>query len=87
MADDKDPRPQFFRDVHDLAQANGVIAYVVVGVVQRDGGLAVASGAGSRLDDAAEVTPRIYMLIEKAFEQAMVSVATPAAVPKGTLVN
>lgn len=86
MADEIDPRPQFFRDVHTLAQTHGVIAYVIVGVVQRDGAVAVASGAGSRLDDTAEITPKIYMMVEKAFEQAMVSVAQPE-IPKGTLVN
>lgn len=89
MADEKDPRPQFFRDVHDLAQAHGVVAYIVVGVVKNDGTLAIASGAGSRLDDAAEVTPKIYGLVEKSFHQAMVSIAQPdePSVPKGTLVN
>lgn len=90
MSDEKDPRPQFFRDVHHLAQANDVIAYVIVGVVHRDGALAVASGAGSRLDDSADITPRIYGLVGTAFEQAMVSLATPGQVqplPKGTLVN
>lgn len=92
MADEKDPRPQFFRDVHDLAQAHGVLAYVIVGVVHREGSIAVASGAGSRLDDKADITPKVYMLVERAFEQALVSLAAPnapeiPAVPKGTLVN
>ena len=89
MSDEKDPRPPFFKDVHELAQAHGVLAYVIVGVVHRDGALAIASGAGSRLDDAADITPRVYGLIEKSFEQAMVSIAQPDApeIPKGTLVN
>jgi hypothetical protein len=89
MADDKDPRPQFFRDVHDLAQTHGVLAYVIVGVVHRDGSVAVASGAGSRLDEQADITPKIYMLVERAFEQALVSLVEPGSpsVPKGTLVN
>jgi len=90
MSDDKeDPRPQFFRDIHALAQAHGVLAYVIVGVVHREGSIAIASGAGSRLDDSADITPRIYWLIGKAFEQAMVSIAVPDApeIPKGTLVN
>lgn len=90
MSDEKeDPRPQFFKDIHDLARAHEVLAYVIVGVVQRDGSVAIASGAGSRLDDASEITPRIYGLIEKAFEQAMVSIAQPDApvIPKGALVN
>ena len=89
MSDEKDPRTPFFKDVHELAQAHGVLAYVIVGVVHRDGALAIASGAGSRLDDAADITPRVYGLIEKSFEQAMVSIAQPDApeIPKGTLVN
>ena len=90
MSDEKqDPRPQFFKDVHELAQAHGVLAYVIVGVVTKDGAVAIASGAGSRLDDDADITPRIYGLIEKSFEQAMVSIATPDApvMPKGSLVN
>jgi hypothetical protein len=89
MADEKDPRPQFFRDVHDLAQSHGVLAYVIVGVVHREGSIAVASGAGSRLDDKADITPKVYMLVERAFEQAMVSIVEPGvpSVPKGTLVN
>ena len=89
MSDEKDPRPQFFRDIHELAQAHGVLAYVIVGVVTKDGSIAIASGAGSRLDDAADITPRIYGLIEKSFEQAMVSIAVPdgPVIPKGSLVN
>lgn len=88
MSNEKDLRPQFFKDVHDLAQVHDVIAYVIVGVVKRDGHLAIASGAGSRLDDAADITPRIYGLVEKCFEQAMVSIATPAGdPPKGGLLN
>jgi hypothetical protein len=89
MSDEKDPRPQFFKDVHALAQTHGVLAYVIVGVVHRDKSIAIASGAGSRLDDAAEITPRIYGMIERSFEQAMVSIAQPDApeMPKGTLVN
>jgi hypothetical protein len=90
MSDEKqDPRPQFFKDVHALAQDHGVLAYVIVGVVHRDGALAIASGAGSRLDDAADITPRVYGLIEKSFEKAMVSIAAPdgPAIPKGSLVN
>lgn len=89
MSDDKDPRPQFFRDVHELAQMHGVITYVVVGVVQRESALAVASGAGSRLNDAAEIAPKVYQLMEKAFTHAMGSISEdgePVA-PKGTLVN
>lgn len=90
MSDEKqDPRPQFFKDIHELAQAHGVLAYVIVGAVAKEGSIAIASGAGSRLDDAAEITPRIYGLIEKSFEQAMVSIAEPDApvMPKGSLVN
>jgi hypothetical protein len=85
--DTKDERPKFFRDVHELAQTNDVLAYVLVGVVKRDGHLAIASGAGSRLDDAADITPKIYHMIEQAFEQAMVSIATPEGAPKGGLLN
>lgn len=92
MADKKDNRPQFFRDVHELAMAHDVIAYVLVGAIHRDGSISIASGAGSRLDDEAEATPRIYLMIQKSFEQAMVSIAEPEPatnqmVPKGTLVN
>lgn len=88
MSDEKDPRPQFFRDVHDLAQKHGIIAYIVVGVVQRDGTMAIASGAGSRLDDEADVTPKIYGLVGQSFKQALDSISSPPeTAPKGTLVN
>ena len=90
-AEKEDPRPQFFRDVHALAQAHGVLAYVIVGVVHREGAVAVASGAGSRLDDKAEITARIYGLVERSFEQAMVSIAAPdvpeVTAPKTSLMN
>jgi hypothetical protein len=90
MAEDK--RPPFFREVHDLAQAHGIVAYVLVGVVNNGGSIAIASGAGSRLADDAEVTPRIYGMLEQAFEQAMVSITEPEPVrpvppPKGGLLN
>ena len=88
MSDEKDPRPQFFRDVHELAKAHDVIAYVIVGVVQRESAVAVASGAGSRLNESAEITPKVYGLMEKAFEQSMGSLSeSEIQLPKGAMVN
>ena len=85
MADDK--RPQFFRDVHQLAQAHGIVAYVIVGVIQNEGVIAVGSGAGSRLDETAPAAQRVFSMVEKSFHQALSSLTEPTPTAKSTLVN
>lgn len=88
MAEDK--RPKFFQDVHALAMDQAVVAYVVVGVVTRDGVLSIATGAGSRLADTNDLTFKVYDMMERAFEQAMVSLVEPEpdpTPPKGGLLN
>ena len=89
MGDPRDKRPQFFRDVHQLAQAHGIVAYVVVGVVHENEKIAIATGAGSRLSEEHEATPGIYDSLSDAFERALASLTedeepTPA---KGRLLN
>lgn len=77
MADNDDKRPQFFRDVHALAQEHGVLAYVIIGVVRKDDAIAVATGAGSRLDESNEAVERVFIAMDKAFDEAMISLAMP----------
>ena len=90
MSDTKDTRPKFFRDVHALAQPHDVVAYVVVGVIRGEGGLIIATGAGSRMRDEHEATAGVYSSMETAFEQAMASLVEPDSdlvPPKGGLLN
>lgn len=84
MADYDDKRPQFFRDVHKLAQEHGVLAYVIIGVVRKDDTLAVATGAGSRIDESSEMAEKIYIAMDKAFDEAMIALAMPGGVGPGS---
>jgi len=87
--DDIDERPKFFREVHALAQEEGVLAYVIVGIVRREGSISVASGAGTMLDERNETSHRLFHELDKAFDQAMVALVTPSDTtpPKSGLLN
>lgn len=87
MSDTKDIRPQFFSEVHDLALANDVVAYVIVGVVKNENGFSIASGAGSRLNDETNTAKQLYGLVEKAFTHALGTLTAPENPPKGGMLN
>lgn len=84
MGDADDKRPQFFRDVHNLAQEHGVICYVIVGVVKKDDNLAIATGAGSRIDEAHEAAEKIFIAMDKSFDEAMIALAMPGGMTPGS---
>ena len=84
MSEHDDKRPKFFRDVHELTQEHGVIAYVVVGVVKKDDALAVATGAGSRIDENHEAAEKIFIAMDGAFDEAMIALAMPGGMTPGS---
>lgn len=83
MAWDEDDqrKPKFFDDVHDIAQQHGVLGYIIVGVVRRDDTLAIATGAGSRLNDKHEATMKVLQAMKEAFDEAVVAMANPDGPP------
>lgn len=74
-------KPKFFDDVHTVAQEHGVLAYIVVGVVRREDSLAVATGAGSRLNEQHEATLKVLQVMKEAFDEAIVAMVSPDGTP------
>ncbi len=78
--------PTFFHAVQDVAKEHEVIAYAVVAVVVRDGKAVVAAGGGSKLEDGAESTVKVYHSMRDSFDQMIVQLGSDAP-PPGGLVN
>ena len=76
MSHIEEETPEFFKEVQELAKQHDVVAYVVVGVVLRDGKAVVASAGGSKLPDVNESTLRVYESMDKAFDQMVSQLAT-----------
>jgi hypothetical protein len=69
------PMPPFFEDLQTLAREHAVIAYVTVAVVVRDGKASIASCGGSKLQDGAESTAKVYHSMSKAFDEMVVQLS------------
>jgi len=67
--------PPFFEDLQTLAREHAVIAYVTVAVVVRDGKASIASCGGSKLQDGAESTAKVYHSMSKAFDEMVVQLS------------
>lgn len=80
MTEDELPsRPPFFDEVQALASDNDVLVYVIVAVTPTDKGkFVIASGAGSRLDEANPMVKVLFNSMEKAFDNALTSLGHPS---------
>lgn len=79
-----DAVPAFFTDVQTLAKEHGVIAYITVAVVHRNGRAVIASAGGSKLPDGIETTLAVYGSMSRSFDQ-MIDELTQSATPPGPL--
>lgn len=61
----------FFKEIQRLAEEHGIAAYVLVTVIPQEGGLAIATSAGTKLDDDSPATKRVYEAMVTAFERGM----------------
>ncbi len=65
------PKHPFFAKVQQLAEENGVVAYVLVSAFTRDDTIVIATSAGTKLKEEHGVTKSVYASMENAFERGM----------------
>lgn len=78
-------KDKFFEEVQKLAESHGVVAYIVVGAVERESSLVIATAAGTRMKEETAVTEKVYTAMADAFERGMTEIIRGPAGSPGLL--
>jgi hypothetical protein len=76
----------FFAKVQQLAEAEGIVAYIIVGAFEGEGTISIATAAGTKMNPEVPATEKVYGAMEGAFERGMREIVRDDP-PKGGLLN